>query len=906
MATARHVMRPLHLVVIVSSILGVPCAWGGEAAALKMAQRFPESASQYQPIECKFALEPTPTNPWDPAAIGISAEVRSPSGRTLTVHPFYAQDYEVRSRPETTLSPVLLFRAYVAPSDWPDAKKLTLFIDDVKLVDKKTGETAMLGGFEDGAEGWSPGDASAEKAHSGQRSLEVDIDLSQKWPGANLRPPIANWSRFKEVRFAVFPKTDGTKGTLSVEFWQDMKKQIKLQTQFSTASQALKLNQWNELVWDLSAIPVRRELIPVGKPQFRFRIALLEPGEHEVRFISKGNVLGKHVVRCVPASGPKLARVSPVNRRYFETADGQSLFLIGENSSFPHNTRSLAGYEAIFPELRKVGCNYVRFWVGPGQCLEPEKLGEYPLDRCFLQDEVLSLAMKNGLYCLFCVQFAGDLSMKYGGFWDFMCAWDKNPYNAALGGPCQKPLDFMTNAQAKALYRQRLRYIAARYGAYLNILAWQFWNEVDGAYRRSEEATARWHAEMADYLRGIDPYKHLITTSFSGSQTGRGVWALPQMELIQTHSYNQRDKAQEAHDLIGFWSEYDKPYFLGEVGIHGRGGHLTAALDPKGLHLHNAFWASLASGAAGTPMTWWWDSYVHKLGLYHHFTPIAQFVKGIPFSRKVWKKAKVSSPRYVGKRTKVNCYDLTVAPSAGFDKAKESVFVVSRDGTVSHAQCLSKLLHATGGHADKRNPPTFEVDYLGPGKFTVHVKTVSQRAVLEIHLDGKLALAKELPAGKGLGKESQWDETWKVWYTTYDVDLSIDVPAGKHRIKVDNTGRDWANLSNYVFGNYETDETPRLHVWGLASDSVVILWVHNVANTWLNRHAGQALTPVEPTRFALEGLRDGAYRVEHWDTSKGMITDVKTVSVTHGRVQIEVPVMFTDMALKIVKLRATQ
>ena len=34
----------------------------------------------------------------------------------------------------------------------------------------------------------------------------------------------------------------------------------------------------------------------------------------------------------------------------------------------------------------------------------------------------------------------------------------------------------------------------------------------------------------------------------------------------------------------------------------------TGQLDPAGIHLHNALWASVMSGAAGSPMPWWWDS----------------------------------------------------------------------------------------------------------------------------------------------------------------------------------------------------------------------------------------------------------------------------------------------------------
>jgi hypothetical protein len=38
------------------------------------------------------------------------------------------------------------------------------------------------------------------------------------------------------------------------------------------------------------------------------------------------------------------------------------------------------------------------------------------------------------------------------------------------------------------------------------------------------------------------------------------------------------------------------------------------------------------SGAAGTAMLWWWDTYVDAEDLYHVFTPVARFAADIPWS----------------------------------------------------------------------------------------------------------------------------------------------------------------------------------------------------------------------------------------------------------------------------------
>ena len=891
------------LLALGTAAVSVSIAWAAEPASLRITREFAESALQYQPVECRFTLHPSPPNPWDPLAVGASAEILSPSGKKLTAYPFYNQDYEEQATPQPALArnPVKRFRIYVRTTAWSDARKVTLFIDDVRLVDP-AGQAVVLGDFEKDGQGWSPGRVTSEKAHGDKQSLKVKLDLSQDWPGASLRPSIIDWSRFKELRFAVFPETDGKTGTVSVEFWRDIKKNIKEHTHFHTAYGALKLNQWNELVWDLAPTALRRELLAVGDPHFVFRVALTEPGEHQVRFLLGDKVVGEQRIQCAPASWPKPVRVSHVNRRYFETADGESLFLVGENSHTPKLPGHIAEYARIFPKLQQAGCNYVRFWVEPGRSLESERLGEYRLDRGFLCDSALSLAMQSRLYCLLCIQFHGDLRNKRGDkFHDYASVWDKNPYNAALGGPCRTPLDFMTNTQAMQFYQQRMRYIIARYGAYTNILGWQFWNEVDLIDQYDSQVVSRWHAEMADYVRGTDPYNHLITTSCASRLRDPDLWQVPQMDFIQTHTYHAVDKAQEVQKLVAHWSQYDKPYFPGEFGIRGREGHLTAEMDPTGLHLHNGFWAALASGAAGTPMSWWWDSYVDKQNLYHRFTPIARFVRDMPLATQTWRPAKIAALRYISEKRTVHFRDLKATPRYRFEKPTENHFRVARNGAVSNGQSLPNLLHGVGGHADKRNPPTFEVDYLKPGKFTVHIETVSQRAALEIALDGRLLLREELPAGEGLGKQSRWDDKWSIWYTTYNADFSVDVPAGKHFIKVDNKGRDWMRVGHYVFEGYETDEQPRVRVLGMVSDTMAILWLQNKDNTWLNHHRGMSVNAVEPFSFTFEALSPGSYRLEHWDTAAGAVIHTEAVLTTDGSIRLSLPQINTDLAVKLTR-----
>lgn len=874
-----------------------PCQVRGE---------MPESVPQYRPFECRVDLQALPENPWDPEKTGLRAEIRTPGGEVLKIYPFYDQEHKIMDLPPPPLSPIQLLRIYCSPSAWTDAKELTLFIDDMKLVRKGTGEAVMLSDFEGDTEGWSGGGVvSSENVHSGKQSLEAKLDLAGEYPGVSLRPTLSDWSDFKEMHVSVFPKTDATAGTLNAEFWQDFEKKIKTSTTFSTATRALKLNAWNELVWNFSAAPLPQKVVPMGEPHFCFRMALQKPGKHKITLFYEDSVVCRQTVNCRPAAGLAPVRISPINPRYFETAEGDSLFFIGENSSFPTKPSDLAGYERVFPKLRKAGCNYVRFWMQPAQSLENQEVGQYPLEKCFLYDKAISTALENDLYCLFCMQFFGDLSKyKKNAFWNCN-VWEKNPYNAALGGPCPERSDFMTSEEAKRFFRQRLRYIVARYGAYLNIAAWQFWNEVDCMDNYDSAAATRWHAEMGRYTREIDPYKHLITTSCGKGQRDPQLWALDDLDFIQTHTYIKGDKAREVHDLIGFWASYGKPYFPGEFGINWTGALPTLAADPEGLHLHNGFWSSLVSGGAGTPMSWWWYKYVDDLNLYHHFIPVVRFLKDLPLSKRIWREASIHELRYIASEQdrQMTFSDLVIAPSTDFFyKPETSVFPVTQNGTLGNESPVSKFLHAKDGpHADISVPLVFEVDYHEPGLFAIHVDKVSVHVQLEIRLDGKLVLNESLPAGERLGKRSSFDETYKIWNTTYDTDFTVDIPAGKHRIKIDNTGKDWLTVDKYTFEKYQSDEFPPLHVFGQLTDDMAILWVQNKNNAAYLRRPGRKVHPVEPSSFVLEGMTDGNYRLEHWDTAKGTVIETKNISVQGGNVRLDMPLIHTDIALKALR-----
>jgi hypothetical protein len=121
-------------------------------------------------------------------------------------------------------------------------------------------------------------------------------------------------------------------------------------------------------------------------------------------------------------------------------------------------------------------------------------------------------------------------------------------------------------------------------------------------------------------------------------------------------------------------------------------------------------------------------------------------------------------------------------------------FTVTADGKVNNPDQLYSCLQGRL-HPDLRNNPTFVVDYPADGKFLVHVNSVAASgANLEFYLDGKLVLRQDLP---DLDKQNDGGAA------EYDQEYGIDVPRGKHEVRLDNTGGDWLSVDYFLLINYK-------------------------------------------------------------------------------------------------------
>jgi len=632
---------------------------------------------------------------------------------------------------------------------------------------------------------------------------------------------------------------------------------------------------------------------------WRIKFTPVEVGNYSYHFsiqTSKDTISTKSFsLNTVPSNRTGFVRRNPESDYTFIFDSGQLFRAFGENVCWTDN------YEYYFKKLNEVGCNFVRIWMCPWnlylEWTEPG-LGKYHLQNAARLDSVLSLAEKYDIYIMLCFDYHGVVQKEQGHFNEKK--WDENPYNQNNGGPCRNEADFFSNPIAKEYYKNRLAYIVARYAFSPHILAWEFWNEVDLTAGKPADVVA-WHKEMAAYLRQIDPYKHLITTSFASSEYSE-IWEIPEIDFTQTHLYNKPNFAQLIPIVIDRYRfKYHKPHVVGEFGSDYRGVKETRENDPANVAIHNAMWAGLFSPTPISPLTWWWDELIEADNLYFHFQAITNFATELATGSKPIQKLAIGDVVISNNALEIKD-SYSIYPAKSWGKNTISTFQISADGSVENNDQIPAYLYGKS-KLDMKQPPQFKINYRSDGRFLVYVDEVSDFGLLKIYLNGKLALEKSLPLGDGHGEweKSVWKDEIKMYQGVYNKKYGIDVPAGDHTIGVENDGQDWIKVKIYQFENSGTNTSNKIKLMGARQSPNIYLWLRNEKYQWqqLKNEKLQDL-PETTSVLKIPGLAIGSYQVEWWDTYQGKIFKNEVVSVTQpDEINLKIPSFNKDIACKI-------
>ena len=627
---------------------------------------------------------------------------------------------------------------------------------------------------------------------------------------------------------------------------------------------------------------------------WRVRFTPCEVGRYEWK-LKLGDRYGKETggegsFACVPGQRPGFVRRSAVDPHYLAFDNGQGFFPIGHNVPV-YDTTGQRGDEA----MRKLASarENVNRWSMGSESLGIEwldRVGWYRQDVAARVDHLLDLAADHDLYYIMCL----DTSQDFAGN-----GWKRNPYSAKNGGPCCTVNDWFADEAARRYYRNRLQYMIARWGYSPNILCWELGNEMDGwggnAKEVCEDDRLDWHRKMASYLKKHDRFKHLITTSFVDWRGKAEYWMLKDIDIVQTHNYTN-DNANVAESVCSQHleqrSKFNKPLLFGEFGITYREN--PANLDPNGWGIHNAIWAGMMSSSAGGPLPYWHIGYIHPCNLYPRFTSLARFTRDLPLGSAIWEPIRTTT-EFVHPGRAPDFRDITVVTINNFEQAEHNLFLFRRDGSIDKGYEPQRYLHAL---SVRKNPPEFVVEYPEPGELIVRVGSVLGNGVLKIWIDDTLKDVRAFPSSERKCRASKRPEETQLDETTFNKDVVVEVPKGRHRICVESDGDDWLTVDRYMFTGCREVTEPHVLVCGMKTDGQAVVWLQNKDSSWYN-HARDAVRPVNDFRVLLHELTAGRYSIDWWDTWKGEVYRTDEIEITSEPFPLTIDELTTDTALAI-------
>lgn len=372
------------------------------------------------------------------------------------------------------------------------------------------------------------------------------------------------------------------------------------------------------------------------------RFAPLESGRYRGRFVLVSRA-GRETHACPAFDVAPSARhgfLRPATPWIFRFDDGTPFRGLGENlcwESRAHDDsrhfRELQesrrfNYDYLFAALAGHGGDFARVWmcpwnlplewrqVSPDTDRYTDSPARFNPSAIVRLDRFVELAEESDIHVMLTldphIALLGD-------------NWARSDYNAANGGPAATPRDFFTAPAARARYRDRLRYLVARWGWSPHLAVWEFFNEVDNAMyeqkpaRIPDDVVTAWHAEMSAYLKSIDPEHRLVTTSISHRDVA-GLNAIPSIDFNQKHIYKRTDAIPAT--IRDYVAATGKPYVIGEFGYEWDWSKdFNAFAGAMDRDFKQGLWLGLFSPTPILPMSWWWEFFDER-GLTAYFARV--------------------------------------------------------------------------------------------------------------------------------------------------------------------------------------------------------------------------------------------------------------------------------------------
>jgi len=629
-------------------------------------------------------------------------------------------------------------------------------------------------------------------------------------------------------------------------------------------------------------------------PIWKIRYAPTEIGtwQYQVICVNQDGVsnLVDQDFECISSNSKGYIRTA--NNMFMKFDDGSQFFGIGENLCWNVNSaggidvnQTFVNYTEWIDTLTAYNGNLFRVWMSDWAfAIEWNNTGlrnySQRQTNAFYLDWLIEYAETKNAYIELCLNHHGQFVASSS---NSDAIWDENPYNSANGGTCTNSYDFFTNTDAKNHYKNRLRYINARWGYSTAIFAWEQFNEMDliGEYWTHRTDIADWTIEMASYIKSIDVNKHLNSTSFVQDNQGFDIWNADVIDYTQTHHYSADAEIELSLNsrTQNFLTEFDKPTKIGEYSLSTGGANIVIGYDDSGIHVHNASWSTALSGSFSISMSWWWKWYINNQNIqaYKNFEEIGNFISSIDLLEN-----NLSPVNFDCETNTSSAF--YIIPAFGWGLAPENNFTVNNDGSLNPSpDSLSVYLYGNEVNTSIKNPPTFNVNYPQDGYFTVRTGSETQyNPTIEIWLDGANVLNEN---------------------AVINTDYTIEVTAGSHQIFVDNNGHDWIKIEKY-YSSYDSS-TINVKANGLVCNNATYGWVHNRDYNWEYISANGEPNTVNNARIIIPGLIDGDYDITFFNTFSGEIVSQEIGESTSEILFANIPELLWDFSFKIIETNST-
>jgi hypothetical protein len=350
---------------------------------------------------------------------------------------------------------------------------------------------------------------------------------------------------------------------------------------------------------------------------WKARFAPQEIGKYHYRFAlhSRGKESRSAEGSFTAVLGNKKGFLHKNNLWTFKYDNGELFRGIGENVGWESRSfeKDKWTYDYLLPKLSSNGANFFRTWMCywnlPLEWKKVHSTKRYSNSDAYYNpgaikrmDELVDLTDSLNLKFMLTMDWHGHL-MEEGG-------WKNSNYNVVNGGPAKTPTEYFTSQKARAMFKNKLRYIVARWGYSISIAAFEFFNEIDNAAFNGADSVliphhyiTEWHDEMSRYLKDIDPYGHLVTTSISHRDI-TGMNSIPYIDFNQKHIYKHTEKIPGIY--WNYINGFGKPYVVGEFGYRWEDDDPKYAVEAD-YDFKRGLWYGMFSPCPILPMSWWWE-----------------------------------------------------------------------------------------------------------------------------------------------------------------------------------------------------------------------------------------------------------------------------------------------------------